>query len=42
MNLVAEQKVDVKDIEFFILSPKNEDPEHAKTVENFIRYLNGN
>jgi len=42
MNLVAEQKLVVRSIEFFNLSSKNEDIKDAKTTENFMRCLNAN
>ena len=42
MNLVSKEKVVFKGVEFFILSPKNEDAKNAKTVEKFTRYLNEN
>lgn len=40
MTLVAEKKIVIKDLEFFILLTMEEDGKNVETIEKFIKYLN--
>jgi len=42
MTLVAEQKIAIKDLQFSILSTKEEEGKNVETAEKFIKYLNEN
>lgn len=40
LTLIVEKKIAIKETQFFILPPKEEDGKNTKTIGKFSRYLN--